>query len=233
MHVSTPNDKLVAFFKRHSDLHKIHVHGFRHTHASLLFESGATLKQVQVRLGHSDIKTTMDIYTHITESSREKLADKFINICRSLNAIDIKPTLLGSLGLELVSNREWLPSDIDIHVPGAPRGWKAPDEDRIYNFEQINAVMNQMGFFLIDRHEHEYSNGDISIEFGCIDTLPEFADIQLSELQELHIDGAEFFVPTLKQYLKIYKALSKDSYRNDNNNFKDFEKIAYLDSRIN
>ncbi|ARJ50366.1 integrase [Staphylococcus lutrae] len=52
---------------------------FRHTHASLLFESGATLKEVQTRLSHSDIKTTMDIYTHITQSSREKLAEKFQN----------------------------------------------------------------------------------------------------------------------------------------------------------
>lgn len=77
MRVSTPNDKLEAFFKRHKDLHKIHVHGFRHTHASLLFEAGATLKEVQSRLGHSDIKTTMDIYTHITQASREKLAEKF------------------------------------------------------------------------------------------------------------------------------------------------------------
>ncbi|UEX90611.1 site-specific integrase [Staphylococcus ratti] len=79
MRVSTPNDKLEAFFKRHSDLRKIHVHGFRHTHASLLFESGATLKEVQTRLGHSDINTTMDIYTHITQSSTEKLAEKLQN----------------------------------------------------------------------------------------------------------------------------------------------------------
>ena len=77
MRVSTPNDKLEAFFKRHQDFHKIHVHDFRHTHASLLFEVGATLKEVQSRLGHSDIKTTMDIYTHITQSTREKLAEKF------------------------------------------------------------------------------------------------------------------------------------------------------------
>lgn len=75
--MSTLNDKLESLFKRHKDLHRIHVNGFRHTHASLLFESGATFKEVQARLGHSDIKTTMDIYMHITQSSREKLAEKF------------------------------------------------------------------------------------------------------------------------------------------------------------
>ncbi|WP_264989851.1 tyrosine-type recombinase/integrase [Lysinibacillus piscis] len=62
---SAPNDKLAAFYKRHPNLHRIKVHDFRHTHTSLFFESGASLKGVQVRLGHSDIKTTMDIYTHL------------------------------------------------------------------------------------------------------------------------------------------------------------------------
>ena len=160
------------------------------------------------------------------------LFKEFINISRALNNIDIKPTLMGSLGLELVSDKEWSPSDIDIHVPGDPRGWEAPDEDRIYNFEQINAVMNQLGFSLIDRHEHEYSNGDISIEFGCIDTLPEFANVQLSDLREVSMDGADFYVPTLNQFLRIYQSSSKDSYRNDNNNNKDFEKIAYLRGKL-
>jgi len=79
MRVSTPNDKLEAFFSRHKELHRIKVHGFRHTHASLLFEAGVTIKEVQSRLGHSDIKTTMDIYTHITTSSRKRLAEKFQN----------------------------------------------------------------------------------------------------------------------------------------------------------
>lgn len=160
------------------------------------------------------------------------LFKEFINISRALNNIDIKPTLMGSLGLELVSDKEWSPSDIDIHVPGDPRGWEAPDEDRIYNFEQINAVMNQLGFSLIDRHEHEFSNGDISIEFGCIDTLPEFANVQLSDLREVSMDGADFYVPTLNQFLRIYQSSSKDSYRNDNNNNKDFEKIAYLRGKL-
>ena len=55
--------------KNHS-LVKITPHGLRHTHCSLLFEAGASIKEVQDRLGHTDVKTTMDIYTHVTKSSR-------------------------------------------------------------------------------------------------------------------------------------------------------------------
>lgn len=55
----------------------ISIHGFRHTHASLLFEAGASIKDVQSRLGHSDIQTTMNIYTHVTKDAKEKLANKF------------------------------------------------------------------------------------------------------------------------------------------------------------
>lgn len=55
----------------------INLHGFRHTHCSLLFESGATIQVVQDRLGHSNIKTTMDIYNHVTEKQKENTADNF------------------------------------------------------------------------------------------------------------------------------------------------------------
>ena len=55
----------------------IKVHGFRHTHCSLLFESGFTIQEVQDRLGHSDLKTTMNIYAHVTEKQRDNMADKF------------------------------------------------------------------------------------------------------------------------------------------------------------
>lgn len=58
-------------------LEKITTHGFRHTHCSLLFEAGATIKEVQDRLGHSDVKTTMNIYAHVTEKAKEKTAKKF------------------------------------------------------------------------------------------------------------------------------------------------------------
>lgn len=64
---------------KNSDLQKITIHGFRHTHASLIFDAGMTLKQAQHRLGHSDLQTTMNIYTHITQKAVDDIGDKFSN----------------------------------------------------------------------------------------------------------------------------------------------------------
>lgn len=55
----------------------VNVHGLRHTHASLLFEGGASIKYVMHRLGHKDIETTMNIYTHVTKKSIEDFSEKF------------------------------------------------------------------------------------------------------------------------------------------------------------
>ncbi|HEM1562118.1 TPA: tyrosine-type recombinase/integrase, partial [Listeria monocytogenes] len=64
-------------FKHHTELKKITSHGFRHTHASLLFEAGASLKDVQERLGHADIQTTSNIYTHVTQEKKDSTASLF------------------------------------------------------------------------------------------------------------------------------------------------------------
>ena len=45
---------------------QITLHIFRHTHCSLLFESGALIKEVQKRLGFKNIKSTMNIYANVT-----------------------------------------------------------------------------------------------------------------------------------------------------------------------
>ncbi|MHA6380210.1 tyrosine-type recombinase/integrase [Aerococcus sanguinicola] len=55
----------------------IKIHGLRHTHCSLLFEAGVPMKDVMQRLGHGDVKTTMNIYTHVTEQSERKSAQLF------------------------------------------------------------------------------------------------------------------------------------------------------------
>ncbi|MFB8504840.1 tyrosine-type recombinase/integrase [Enterococcus durans] len=53
------------------------IHGLRHTHASLLLEAGANIKDVQERLGHSSIQITMDLYIHITDKRKEETAAQF------------------------------------------------------------------------------------------------------------------------------------------------------------
>lgn len=73
----TKTRKWLIHVQEKYNLKKISTHGLRHTHCSLLFEAGASIKEVQDRLGHSDIKTTMDIYTHVTEKAKEEAILKF------------------------------------------------------------------------------------------------------------------------------------------------------------
>jgi 5S rRNA maturation endonuclease (ribonuclease M5) len=51
-------------------------HTMRHTCASLLLEAGEELKNVQEILGHSNIATTADIYSHIRNKTKKKALDK-------------------------------------------------------------------------------------------------------------------------------------------------------------
>ncbi len=57
-------------------------HSFRHTHATLLIGNKAGLKDVQYRLGHSNIQTTLQIYTQTTKESEQRAVDIFENIIK-------------------------------------------------------------------------------------------------------------------------------------------------------
>lgn len=54
---------------------QISSHIFRHSHISLLSELGVPIKAIMDRVGHSDPKTTMTIYTHITKKARTNVVD--------------------------------------------------------------------------------------------------------------------------------------------------------------
>lgn len=63
-------------------LRRIKIHGFRHTHASLCFEAGLSMEEVKNRLGHASIRTTMDVYTHVTKTKEKKMLTDSINLWR-------------------------------------------------------------------------------------------------------------------------------------------------------
>lgn len=48
----------------------IKFHDLRHTYATRLFEKGVPPKTVQALLGHADIDTTMNIYTHVMKDQK-------------------------------------------------------------------------------------------------------------------------------------------------------------------
>ncbi|WP_071868711.1 site-specific integrase, partial [Enterococcus thailandicus] len=75
----TPLTWLQVFYQHHPNMKKSTVHGFRHTHASLLFEAGADMKQAQDRLRHTNIKTTMNTYIHVTQEGKDETASLFDN----------------------------------------------------------------------------------------------------------------------------------------------------------
>lgn len=65
------------------DTKRITLHGLRHTHATMLLESGRTLKDVSARLGHSSIEITSDLYIHVTEKRSRESVNELVNYLES------------------------------------------------------------------------------------------------------------------------------------------------------
>lgn len=72
-----PDTVIEKVLNLNPELPIITTHGFRHTHASILVEAGANAKEIQSRLGHTSIQTTLDTYGHMTEKAMENTGVKF------------------------------------------------------------------------------------------------------------------------------------------------------------
>ncbi|MCP6682859.1 site-specific integrase [Bacillus nakamurai] len=55
---------------------KIRFHDLRHTHANILLLAGAPVKAVSERLGHSNIKITLETYSHVLPTTQKEIANQ-------------------------------------------------------------------------------------------------------------------------------------------------------------
>ena len=55
----------ILSFEKKNGLPHISVHGLRHTFASMLNSEGIDIARISAELGHSNITTTLNVYTHV------------------------------------------------------------------------------------------------------------------------------------------------------------------------
>ena len=78
------NARVISALKRHGQKigidKNITTHMFRHSHISLLAELGIPLTAIMDRVGHSDSKTTLEIYSHVTQKMVSDISSKLEKI---------------------------------------------------------------------------------------------------------------------------------------------------------
>ena len=74
MHPDSITSWLAKFSKRHGLPH-INPHAFRHTMASMLYFNGVDSVSISKRLGHAQVSTTCDIYSHVIAEADQRNAD--------------------------------------------------------------------------------------------------------------------------------------------------------------
>ena len=68
--------QMLTKLQKRANLPLCRFHDLRHLCASIMLKQGVDVKVAQARLGHADIATTLNIYTHVLPSSAREAAEK-------------------------------------------------------------------------------------------------------------------------------------------------------------
>ena len=68
--------QMLTKLQEKANLPKCRFHDLRHLCASIMLMQGVNVKVAQERLGHADISTTLNIYSHVLPSSAREAAEK-------------------------------------------------------------------------------------------------------------------------------------------------------------
>ena len=70
MNPQTPTKQFDKYLKKHGLKHR-KLHSLRHTSATFLLYGGVNIRQVQQRLGHSELETTQKYLHYLTDADAE------------------------------------------------------------------------------------------------------------------------------------------------------------------
>ncbi|OEC03481.1 integrase [Lysinibacillus sphaericus] len=73
-----------------SGVKKIRIHDFRHSHASYLINKGTIVSVVAKRLGHSNVATTLNTYSHLYPSTEQEAVIQMENDFKPAQVIEFK-----------------------------------------------------------------------------------------------------------------------------------------------
>ncbi|MDR2976172.1 MAG: hypothetical protein LBV19_02520 [Streptococcaceae bacterium] len=88
----------------------------------------------------------------------DRLLKSFLSITQKLNEFHIVPYLMGSLAVELVGGFSTYPDDIDIQL-------RKSDFEK---FELLTNIMKNLGYALIDLHEHKFEKDKVHVGFADV-----------------------------------------------------------------
>lgn len=74
-------------FVQRNDLPDVHIHSLRHTYASLMIAEGTPLVVVSHNLGHAQVSTTSNIYSHViasAEAQADKVFDRYADTVQGI-----------------------------------------------------------------------------------------------------------------------------------------------------
>ena len=152
-----------------------------------------------------------------------KLA-QFFSLARMLNAeLGIKPLLYGSLGLEQRLGEDLGADDIDILIPEI---WLQDQWEVLWDLLERN------GYGLYDLHEHAFMRDHISTAFSSLESLKDFAGIEIAKIPEVRYNNTCYLLLELEDYRKVYTASSRDGYRKDKKHKNDAEKIRLIEEAL-
>ena len=73
-----------------NNLKFIRFHDLRHSCATLLYDNGVSLKEIQEWLGHSNIATTANIYTHLNYKNKINSANAIMSLLCGGNETELE-----------------------------------------------------------------------------------------------------------------------------------------------